>query len=50
MLRHAHLMNAVEFTKFVVLAKDLSPFILLFIDPESRSRSQDRTRQSGARI
>jgi hypothetical protein len=42
MIRYAHLMNAVEFTKFVTLTKNLSPFILVLIDPESRSRRQDR--------
>jgi hypothetical protein len=40
--RYAHLMDAVEFTKFVALTKGLSPFILVLIDPESRSRRQDR--------
>jgi hypothetical protein len=34
--------DAVEFTKFVMLTKDLSPFVLLLIDPQSRSRRQDR--------
>ena len=42
MTRYAHLLNAVEFTKFVTLTKNLSPFVLLLIDPESRSRRQDR--------
>jgi hypothetical protein len=42
MTRYAHLMDAVEFTKFVTLTKDLSPFVLLLIDPQSRSRRQDR--------
>jgi hypothetical protein len=42
MLRYAHLLYAHEFTKFVVLTKDLSPFVLLLIDPQSRSRRQDR--------
>jgi hypothetical protein len=42
MTRYAHLMDAVEFTKFVTLTKNLSPFILVLIDPESRSRRQDR--------
>jgi hypothetical protein len=42
MTRYAHLMDAPEFTKFVTLTKNLSPFILVLIDPESRSRRQDR--------
>jgi hypothetical protein len=42
MSRYKPLLNDPEFTKFAVLAKDLSPFILLLIDPESRSRRQDR--------
>jgi hypothetical protein len=35
-------MNAVEFTKFVVLVRNLSPFVLLLVDPSNRSRRQDR--------
>jgi hypothetical protein len=31
-----------EFTKFVTLMRNLSPFVLLLIDPQSRSRRQDR--------
>jgi hypothetical protein len=42
MLRYAHLLDAVEFTKFVVLVRDLSPFAVALIDPESRSRRLDR--------
>lgn len=42
MTRYAPLLDAVEFTKFVTLTKDLSPFVLLLIDPQSRSRRQDR--------
>jgi DNA-directed RNA polymerase specialized sigma24 family protein len=42
MIRYSPLMNDSEFTKFVVLAKDLSPFVLLLVDPQSRSRRQDR--------
>ena len=41
-VRYASLLDAVEFTKFVTLTKDLSPFVLLLIDPQSRSRRQDR--------
>jgi hypothetical protein len=43
MIRYAHLLNAVEFTKFVVLAKDLSPFVVVLIDPANHSRRQDRS-------
>jgi hypothetical protein len=43
MLRYAHLMDAREFTKFLTLTKGLSPFILVLINPESRSRRQGRT-------
>jgi hypothetical protein len=42
MTRYAHLMNAHEFTKFVTLTKNLSPFVIVLIDPQSRSRRQDR--------
>jgi hypothetical protein len=42
MTRHADLMNSEEFTKFVVLMRSLSPFCILLIDPENRSRRQDR--------
>jgi hypothetical protein len=49
MTRYAHLMNAVEFTKFVTLTKDLSPFVLFLIDPQSRSRRQDRNPAIGRR-
>jgi hypothetical protein len=43
MLRYAHLMNALEFTKFVTLTKDLAPFVVVLIDPAKRSRRQDRS-------
>jgi hypothetical protein len=42
MRHYAHLLNADEFTKFVILVRDLSPFVIVLIDPESRSRRQDR--------
>jgi hypothetical protein len=42
MLRYAHLLDAGEFTKFVVLVRDLGPFVVMLIDPESRSRRRDR--------
>jgi hypothetical protein len=34
--------NSDELTKFVVLMRNLSPFVLVLISPESRSRRQDR--------
>jgi hypothetical protein len=42
MLRYAHLLDAGEFTKFAVLTRDLSPFVVVLIDPEARSRRLDR--------
>jgi hypothetical protein len=42
MTRYAPLLDADEFTKFVVLMKNLSPFVLLLIDPQNKSRRQDR--------
>jgi hypothetical protein len=42
MARYAPLLTAEEFTKFVTLTRNLGPFVLMLIDPESRSRRQDR--------
>jgi hypothetical protein len=42
MVRYQTLLSPAEFTKFVVLARDLGPFVVTLIDPESRSRRQDR--------
>jgi hypothetical protein len=42
MAHYRPLLSETEFTKFVILAKNLSPFVLLLIDPENRSRRQDR--------
>jgi hypothetical protein len=42
MVRYADLLDANEFTKFVVLVRDLGPFVVMLIDPASRSRRQDR--------
>jgi hypothetical protein len=42
MMHLAPLMSPQEFAKFVWLARDLSPFVLMLIAPESRSRRQDR--------
>jgi hypothetical protein len=43
MLQYAHLLTTDEFTKFVTLMRDLSPFVLLLVDPANRSRRQDRS-------
>jgi hypothetical protein len=40
--RYRPLLNESEFTKFVILVRNLSPFVLMLIDPERRSRRQDR--------
>jgi hypothetical protein len=42
MARYRPLLTESEFTKFVILVRNLGPFILMLIDPESRSRRQDR--------
>jgi hypothetical protein len=42
MLRFQPLMNEGEFTKFFVLVRDLSAFVVVLINPESRSRRLDR--------
>jgi len=42
MIRYAHLMNANEFTKFVVLMKGLGPFVVYLVDPQNYSRRPDR--------
>jgi hypothetical protein len=42
MVQYAPLLSQDEFTKFVILARDLGPFVLALIDPQSRSRRQDR--------
>jgi hypothetical protein len=38
----AHLLSPDEFTKFTVLVRNLSPFVLLLTAPQARSRRQDR--------
>jgi hypothetical protein len=43
MIRYRPLLTSSEFTKFVVLLRDLSPFCVLLIDPENHSRRQDRS-------
>jgi hypothetical protein len=47
MMRLAPLMTPQEFTKFVHLVRDLSPFVLFMVAPEVRSRRQDRNPQLG---
>jgi hypothetical protein len=42
MVRFAPLLTKTEFTKLVILARNLGPFVVMLIDPESRSRRQDR--------
>jgi hypothetical protein len=46
-LRYAQLMTTEEFTKFVALTRDLSPFVVLLSDPANDSRRQDRCAQIG---
>jgi hypothetical protein len=43
MIRFRPLMNECEFTKFFVLVRDLGPFVVLLVDPQNRSRRQDRS-------
>ena len=45
--RYRPLLTESEFTKFVVLTRNLGPFVLVLIDPESRSRRQDRNQAIG---
>jgi hypothetical protein len=49
MARYRPLLTDSEFTKFVILVRNLSPFILMLIDPASRSRRQDRNPAIGRR-
>jgi len=42
MARFEPLLSPSEFAKFVALAKDLSPFVVVLINPESHSRRRDR--------
>ena len=42
MTRYTPLLSAVEFTKFVVLMRNLAPYLLFTIDPQSRGHRQDR--------
>jgi len=42
MVRYRPLLTEPEFTKFVVLVRDLGPFVIVLVNPESRSRRLDR--------
>lgn len=42
MTRYKPLLSEAEFIQFAVLLRNLSPFVLLLIDPESRRPRQDR--------
>jgi hypothetical protein len=50
MIRYRPLLNDSEFTKFVILVRDLGPFVVMLIDPESRSRRRDRHPAIGRQI
>jgi hypothetical protein len=41
--RYAHLIDAGELTKVVTLVHDLSPFVIVLIDPNNHNRRQDRS-------
>jgi hypothetical protein len=49
MARYRSLLTESEFTKFVILVRNLGPFVVMLIDPESRSRRQDRNPAIGRR-
>jgi len=42
MARFSPLLTSEEFTRLAWLARDLSPFVVYLVSPESRSRRQDR--------
>jgi len=42
MVNYAHLLSSAEFTKFATLTRNLSPLVVVLIDPQSRSRRLDR--------
>jgi hypothetical protein len=42
MTRYASLLTPEEFTKFVILMRDLAPYLVLLIDSANKSRRQDR--------
>src|SRR5215469_14320417 len=49
MSRYAPLLTADEFTKFVVLMRDLAPYLLFIIDPQNRGHRSDRNPTIGRR-
>ena len=42
MIRYEPLLSAQEFTKFVVLMRDLAPYPLFLVDSGTHNRRQDR--------
>jgi len=42
MAGYSALLSAEEFTKFVVLMRDLAPYLVFLIDRQNKSRRQDR--------
>ena len=42
MLHYRVLLTEPEFTKFVILIRDLAPYLLFLIDPHNRNLRQDR--------
>jgi len=43
MAHYAHLLSSIEFTKFATLTKNLSPFVVVLIDPHSRRLDRNPT-------
>jgi hypothetical protein len=42
MTRYAPILSPSEFAKFVTLAKDLGPFVVVLVDPQNHGRRRDR--------
>jgi hypothetical protein len=49
MAQYSPLLSGAEFTKFVVLMKNLAPYLLLIVDPANRSHRRDRSPTIGRR-
>jgi len=49
MIRYEPLLSAQEFTKFVVLMRDLAPYLLFLIDPQNHNHRRDRNPAIGRR-
>ena len=47
MARYSNLMSSDEFTKFVVLMRNLALYVLLIVDPQNSSHRRDRCPQIG---